>query len=131
MAHQELLPDSIKATLPKLYAQEKVKDPIVHLHFYATGSEEWHWYITEGSMSNDQFIMFGWVVGWEPELGYVSLIEMESVNNRNIQLSLPSMPGVTVIPGPTLQDIIDGEIIRDEQWKPTPMSQVKKLHGGY
>jgi hypothetical protein len=127
----ELLPDAIKATLPKLYAQERVKDPIVHLHFYATGSEQWHWYITEGSVKHGNFMMFAWVVGWENELGYVSLVEMESVNDHSIQLSLPAMPGFDIIPGPTLKDIIDGNIIRDEAWTPKPLSAVKKLHGGY
>ena len=127
---KELLPDEIKATLPKLYKQERVKDPIVYVHFYSIGTEEWHWYVTEGQPKDDSFIMFAWVVGWENELGYVSLREMEAVNDRTIQLELLAIPGVTVIPGPTLKDIIDGEILRDETWTPKPLSAVKRLHGG-
>ena len=30
----ELLPQELRATLPKLYAQEKNKDPIVHVKFF-------------------------------------------------------------------------------------------------
>lgn len=125
----DLLSDEIKAKLPPLYSQEKVRDPIVHVHFYSTGSERWHWYILEGQQTQRGYIMFAWVVGWEKELGYVSLIELEAVNDRSIQLEVQVPPGWFAIPGPTLKDIIhDGNIVRDENWRPLPLSAVKRLH---
>jgi hypothetical protein len=44
----ELLPDKIKSTLPPLYSQEHVEDPIVHVKYF-TPDSSWTWYATEGS----------------------------------------------------------------------------------
>ncbi len=40
-----LLPDNIAATIPRLYATEQVKDPIVHVKFF-TPDSSWTWYLT-------------------------------------------------------------------------------------
>jgi Protein of unknown function (DUF2958) len=74
-----LLADELERLLPPLYSQEDLgEDAIVHVHFFnpcGTGD----WWITEGSREGDDFIMFGLCDLGFPELGYVSLNELESV----------------------------------------------------
>ena len=101
----ELLTDELRAQLPALYAQEKNKDPVVHLKFFAPGTC-WTWYITEGSPEEDDFIFFGFVFGLEEEWGYSSLNELQAV--RIPPFGLP--------------------IERDLHFKPAPWSEVEKRH---
>jgi len=62
-----------------LYAQEDLgEDAIVHVHFF-NPSGHGDWWITEGSREGDDFIMYGLCDMGSPELGYVSLNELESV----------------------------------------------------
>ena len=84
-----------------LYAQEKVKDPIVHIKFF-TPDSNWTWYATEGQADEDDFRFFGYVCGFEEELGYFVLSELESARGP---LGLP--------------------IERDLYFRPTPLSQIK------
>ncbi|NPV92440.1 MAG: DUF2958 domain-containing protein [Firmicutes bacterium] len=95
----ELLPKEIANTLPPLYATEKEKDPIVQVKFF-TPDSNWTWYATEYDPTDRLF--FGLVKGFETELGYFSLDEMESVRGP---LGLP--------------------IERDLYWRPVPLSMVK------
>ncbi|MEW6058056.1 MAG: DUF2958 domain-containing protein [Bdellovibrionota bacterium] len=74
----ELLTDELRSQLPPLYAQEKVKDPMVHAKFF-TPWTHWTWYVTEGSEEEGDFIFFGYVAGDFGEWGYFSLNELESV----------------------------------------------------
>ena len=74
----QFFPDEVKATLPALYAQETVKDKIVHVKFF-TPWTSWTWYATEGSQQDGDFIFFGYVIGQEKEWGYFSLNELQSV----------------------------------------------------
>lgn len=76
---QKPITKAIAARLPKLYAQETVADPIVHLKFFnPCGAQTW--YILEGERDEDEdgdFRMFGYVTGMgADELGYVSLNEL-------------------------------------------------------
>jgi len=74
----KLLTKEIKNRLPKLYSQENVEDPIVHIKFFHPCST-FTWYILEFD-GEDTF--FGKVVSHlcpEGELGYFSLSELESV----------------------------------------------------
>lgn len=104
----KLLTKEVEALLPKLYSQEHVKDPIVHVKFFdPAGSATW--FITEGGWERDEngnpedFIMFGYVTGMvEDELGYVSMNELQSVK------------------GP-----LGLGIERDLYWTPKPLSEVK------
>jgi hypothetical protein len=77
------LPDILTERLPALYSQEHERDPFaVVKYFDPVGS--WTWYATEGSPVGEDgsmdttkeqvdFLFFGLVVGFEPELGYFSL----------------------------------------------------------
>jgi len=98
-----LLPDHVRRRLPPLYAQEDLgDDAVVHIHFFVAGGRG-DWWITEGSPEDDDFIMFGLCDLGFPELGYVSLNEMESV----------------------------GMVERDLYWKPKTLGEVREgLPGG-
>ena len=74
----KLLPAELRASLPPLYAQEKMTDPIVHAKFF-TPDSNWTWYVTEGEAEEDDFRFFGYVCGMEEEWGYFVLSELESV----------------------------------------------------
>src|SRR2546427_3866978 len=73
----ELLPEELRSRLPPLYSQEHLKDPVVHLKFF-TPDSNWTWFATEGSPEEDDFIFFGYVIGFEKEWGYFSLSELAS-----------------------------------------------------
>src|SRR3990170_4521762 len=75
----KLLTEEIKARLPKLYSQDG-KDPqdvkIILKFFNPTGY--WTWYVTEGEQAEDgDWEFFGLVEGFEKELGYFTLRELE------------------------------------------------------
>jgi hypothetical protein len=72
----ELLPDELRAQLPPLYAQEHEEDKMVYLKFFSPYSN-WTWYVTEGGQEEDDFIFFGFVIGFEREWGYFSLDELQ------------------------------------------------------
>lgn len=83
----KLLTKEIEKSLPKLYSQEKVTNPIARIKFFHPMSS-WTWYVTEGEWAtpenngdyeNHDFLFFGKVVGYETELGYFSLNELQSV----------------------------------------------------
>lgn len=73
----QLLTDDLRKTLPKLYATEKLPEDktIVRCKFF-TPDSDWTWYAIEFD-GDDLF--YGLVIGWEAELGYFSLSELESV----------------------------------------------------
>jgi hypothetical protein len=73
----ELLPDELRAQLPRLYAQENEKDKMVYIKFFSPYSN-WTWYVTEGETEEDDFIFFGLVFGFEREWGYFALNELQS-----------------------------------------------------
>jgi len=98
----QLLPADIAATLPPLYSQEDVADPLVVVKFFHPMSH-WTWYATE--FDPLEGIFFGWVYGDFPELGYFSLAELEAV-----------------------KDPLGLGIERDIHFTPTRLSEVKKWH---
>ena len=75
----ELLPPEVREKLPKLYAQEGIDDPVVHLKFFFPAAN-WTWFVTEGQPENGDFTFFGYVIGFEREWGYFSLRELEEIN---------------------------------------------------
>jgi len=96
-----LLPEEVRNQLPPLYSQEHVADPMVICKFF-TPDSNWTWYALE---FDGQDIFFGYVVGFEKELGYFSLSEMTDARGP---LGLP--------------------IERDLHFTPMKLSEVKKLH---
>jgi hypothetical protein len=83
-----LLPEILKERMPALYSQEQERDPFVAVKYFDPVSS-WTWYATEGSPVDEDGYMdtnkekvdvlfFGLVVGFEPELGYFSLHELQT-----------------------------------------------------
>lgn len=100
----KLLTKKLLSDLPKLYAQEKVADPIVYVKFFTPDANA-TWLATE---YDGKDIFFGWACLGDPynaELGYFSLKELESVRGR---LGLP--------------------IERDMHFTPKLLSEAKKLY---
>ena len=98
----KLLTKEIREQLPALYTNEDVDDPKAIVKFF-TPFSNWTWYATEFD-GKDTF--FGLVDGFDRELGYFSLSELESLG---------------------------GKIERDKWFDPTPLSKCpwqKPLAGG-
>lgn len=86
------LPDHLLEKLPALYATEHQKDPIVYARFTHPRSG-WQWFVTE---FDGEFTFFGLVSGFEVELGYFDLRELEA-----------------------------NGCVLDESWKATPLGEVR------
>ena len=72
----QLMTEELRTKIPKLYAQEKLgADAVAYVKFF-TPDSNWTFYGTEFD-GEDTF--FGLVEGFEKELGYFSLSELESV----------------------------------------------------
>ena len=97
-----LLPLELRSTIPPLYAQEKIKDPIVYVKYF-TPDSSWTWYATEGQPDGEDFRFFGYVIGFEKEWGYFLLSELQSARGP---FGLP--------------------IERDLHFRPAPFSEVEK-----
>lgn len=97
----KLLTKELRKQLPALGATETQADPQVICKFF-TPDSSWSWYMTEFDQ-DDTF--FGLVVGFEIELGYISLSELETTT------------------GP-----LGLHVERDLYFKPTPLSEIRKQH---
>lgn len=87
----KLLTKAIEKTIPPLYSQEKVKDPIVRVKFFSPYSS-WTWYATEGERTEEgDFRFFGLVDGHEVEWGYFMLSELENVKQKVFGYMLPGV----------------------------------------
>jgi hypothetical protein len=114
-----LLPEILKERLPALYSQEEERDPVVVVKYFdPVGS--WTWYATEGSPVDEDgymdtnkekvdFLFFGLVVGFEPELGYFSLNELKTAKEG-------------------LRDLRALPIERDIHFRAQRLSEVKRRH---
>lgn len=94
-----LLTDELRRTIPPLYTCENDPNPVVRAKFF-TPDSSWTWYVLE---FDGQDTFFGLVVGFEVELGYFSLSELESVRGP---LGLP--------------------VERDRHFQPRPLSMVRR-----
>lgn len=80
-----LLDDVLRYTLPKLREQSDSQDPIVFAKFFFPASQ-WTRFVTEGEETGDDFLFFGHVIGFEPEWGYFSLSELESIEVSGVKI---------------------------------------------
>jgi hypothetical protein len=114
-----LFPEILKERMPALYSQEQERDPFVVVKYFdPVGS--WTWYATEGSLVDEDgymdtnkekvdFLFFGLVVGFEPELGYFSLNELKTAKE--------GLRGIRAMP-----------IERDIHFRPQRLSEVRRRH---
>ncbi len=105
----KLLTKELIKKLPALYSQENEKDPMVYCKFFdPTGS--WTWYATEGEETdNNDFLFFGYVIGFDAELGYFTLSQLETAKK--------GLEGLQALP-----------IERDLYFTPCRLSEVKTQH---
>lgn len=96
--NMELLDTETRARLPKLYATQNDDDPIAYARLDARW-QGWTWYILE---FDGHDVCYGYVCGFERELGYFNLAELESFR------------------GPRWQ-----RVERDPHFTPTPVSVVR------
>jgi len=76
VSHVELLTPEIREALPLLYANEEEGLAAQALVKFFTPDSNWTWYASE---FDGEDIFFGLVIGFEAELGYFSLQELQSV----------------------------------------------------
>ena len=96
----DLIPESLVKSIPRLYATEKVSDPLAQVKFF-TPDSSWTWFVQE--YDPDERRCFGLVIGLETELGYFGLEELEEVRGP---MGLP--------------------IERDLHFQPKPLSECRK-----
>lgn len=107
--YMQLLTSELRAKLPALYAQENESDPMVHIKFFDP-SGSFTWYVTEGEETdNGDFLFFGYVIGFERELGYFTLSQLKHAKDK--------CTGLRALP-----------IERDLYFTPCKLSEVKKIH---
>lgn len=77
----ELIPKDLinKLKIPKLYETEEISNPICHIKLF-TPDSIWEWYIIEVSIDLD--ICYGYTKGFEGELGYFSLNELNEIRGN-------------------------------------------------
>jgi hypothetical protein len=72
----KLLTEEIAAALPAMYATDgQGLNAVAHAHYFSPYNG-WDWYATEYDPATGTF--FGLVKGWENELGYFTLAELEA-----------------------------------------------------
>ena len=96
-----LLPKEIEQQLPLLYANEELGLAAQALVKFFTPDSNWTWYASE--YDPEHRIAFGYVIGFEDELGYFSIEELEEVRGPR---GLP--------------------IERDEFFKPKSLEEIRK-----
>jgi len=70
----KLLTKEIRKRIPKLYAQDGLgENAMVYVKFF-TPDNDWTWYATEF----EDGVFFGLVKGFETELGYFNLVDLET-----------------------------------------------------
>jgi hypothetical protein len=114
-----LLPEILKERMPALYSQEHERDPVVVAKYFdPVGS--WTWYALEGSPVDEDgymdtnkpkvdYLFFGLVVGFETELGYFSLNELNTAKE--------GLRGIRALP-----------IERDVWFETQRLSEVRRRH---
>ena len=74
----KLISPTLLSDIPDLYETEGQTNPLCHVKLF-TPDSDWTWYIIELSTSDAQ-TCYGYVCGLDNELGYFSLLELESIH---------------------------------------------------
>lgn len=92
-------------TLPPIGSTGSTPDPLAIVRFFdPTGS--WSWYAIEGKQEGDNYRFYGLVCGYERELGYWMLSDLQHAKQ--------GIAGLGGLP-----------IERDMHWTPKPLSECK------
>ena len=71
----KLLSEEIKKILPQIGSTDNENDPMAQIKLFCPWNE-WVWYVIE---FNGEDLMYGKVRGFETELGYFNLSELENI----------------------------------------------------
>lgn len=110
----EELQRELQNTAP-LYSQDGKRNETVVYHHFFLGNIDF--YITEGNEENDDFTFFGVTSIYEPEMGYISLKEIESITVKQ-RVEDPDGNHIADIPL---------KIERDEYFTPTKAVNIDKI----
>lgn len=72
----ELLTEELREQLPPLYRQTGNKNPYVYIKYFLPDSY-WTWFVTEGSPEGNDYLFYGYVIGFEREWKSFYLSELE------------------------------------------------------
>jgi len=98
--NEPFLTEELRKKLPKLYeCEDQGLEALAQVKFF-TPDSNWTWYASE---FDGKDIFFGLVSGFEVELGYFSLSELQSVRGP---LGLPVERDLCFVPK-TLQELIE------------------------
>lgn len=101
----KLMTKELIEKMPALYSQEeKGLDAVAQVKFFSPYSN-WTWYATE---FDGEDIFFGYVEGFENELGTFSLSELDKVTTKMFGMEMPAVE-------------------RDLHWTPRPLKEVMKV----
>ena len=75
----ELIPEELLSQIPNLYETENEEEKICYVKLFLPNSN-WTWYIIEID-KQDNNTCFGFVDGFEKELGYFSLKELANIRD--------------------------------------------------
>jgi hypothetical protein len=104
LRRHKLLTAEIENTIPALYTHEnsKPEDVTIAVKFFSPYSG-WTWYATEGERREDgDFLFFGYVEGFEGELGYFTLNELATAKFRGV----PAVERDCYYSGQTLAEVM-------------------------
>ena len=65
--------------LPSIEEADNQENPIAHLHF-TNGA--WHWYVIGAKSYGEDIQFYGLVNGYDKELGFFNLVEIEKAGAR-------------------------------------------------
>ena len=83
-----LIPKDLLEQVPKLYETEEISNPTCQIKLF-TPDSIWEWYIIEISIDKD--ICYGYIKGFESELGYFSLNELNEIRgNLGLKVEIDS-----------------------------------------
>lgn len=119
-----LMTKAIERAMPKLYSTESERYSKVIVKFFdPTGS--WTWYVLEGAQEDGDWRFFGLVDGFEKELGYFMLSELQHAKDgmRGLQ-SLPIERDLWFNEGYVV-DKVENKLLLQSQIPPQPEGAAK------
>lgn len=106
----KLITLDIERTLPPLYHFETTKTPAIATVKFFDPTGSWSWYVAEGQKQpDDDWLFWGAVDGFEFELGYFTLFELQHAKD--------GCKGLQALP-----------IERDPHFPPTPLVELLHQH---
>ncbi len=105
LRRHKLLTQKDRAALRPLGATENEPDPVCGLKFFSPCSQ-WRWYVLEGEACEDDVRFFGYVDGFEGELGYFMLSELAETKVPRLPFDVPAVE-------------------RDCHWHPKRLSEIR------